>query len=204
MCGDLLPSKEDSRDLRGIKHETIRGVLRTMAMLDGYEPVADRVGKFYKRFPDGSIRTKSWEVVEVGGQLFIVVESVVYRSPEDRLPGTGTAWCQFPARNTMLRGAELMRAETASWGRALASIGLGGKQIATSDEVSQVQEKPVVVNVSVAAAEFMAWANKEKIHKDKIKLCLGAMGIAMGNKHLKTLVTSLTDEQIQTLREKLV
>jgi hypothetical protein len=29
------------------------------------------------------------------------------------------------------------------------------------------------------------------------------MGIAMGNKHLKTLVTSLTDEQIQTLREKL-
>jgi N-acetylglutamate synthase/N-acetylornithine aminotransferase len=103
----------------------------------------------------------------------------------------------------MLRGAELMRAETASWGRALASIGLGGKQIATSDEVSQVQEKPVVVNVSVAAAEFMAWANKEKIHKDKIKLCLGAMGIAMGNKHLKTLVTSLTDEQIQTLREKL-
>lgn len=187
----------------GIKPETIRGVLRTMAMLDGYEPVADRVGKFYRRYPEGSIRTKSWEVVEVGGQSFIVVESVVYRSPEDRLPGTGTAWCQFPARNGMLRGAELMRAETASWGRALASIGLGGKQIATSDEVSQVQEKPVVVNVSAAAAEFMAWANKEKIHKDKIKLCLGAMGIAMGNKHLKTLVTSLTDEQIQTLREKL-
>ncbi|NBV77922.1 hypothetical protein EBR66_07185 [bacterium] len=175
-----------------------------MAMLDGYEPVADRVGKFYRRYPEGSIRTKSWEVVEVGGQSFIVVESLVYRSPEDRLPGTGTAWCQFPARNGMLRGAELMRAETASWGRALASIGLGGKQIATSDEVSQVQEKPVVASVSVAAAEFMAWANKEKIRPDKIKLCLGAMGVAMGNKHLKTIVASLTDEQIQTLRGKLV
>jgi len=175
-----------------------------MAMLDGYEPVADRVGKFYRRYPEGSIRTKSWEVVEVGGQSFIVVESLVYRSPEDRLPGTGTAWCQYPARNGMLRGSELMRAETASWGRGLASIGLGGKEIATSDEVAQVATKPVVDALSASATEFIAFVSKEKIPADKIKLCLGAMGVAVGNKRLKTVLASMNDEQIQTLREKLV
>jgi len=96
-------------------------------------------------------------------------------------------------------------AETSAWGRALASRASHGTAIATQDEIKAVEaEGPKAVKaVSTAAADFMEWANKEKVSAQKIKLTLGAMGVAMGNKHLKTVVASLSDSQITMLRGKL-
>jgi hypothetical protein len=168
--------------------------------LDGYEEVADRIQRFLKKYPEGSLMRSRWGQVEIGGQTFVYVESCAYRHPEDDLPGTGTAWCQFPGRTPFQRGSELMNAETASWGRALASIGFGGKKIATVDEVSSVSSvKTTVDTLSPSATEFIAFVAKEKVPADKIKLCLGAMGIAVGNKRLKTVLAGMTDEQIETL-----
>jgi len=170
--------------------------------LDGYEEVADRIQRFLKKYPEGSLMRSHWGQVEIGGQTFVYVESYAYRHPEDGIPGTGTAWCQFPGRTPFTRGSELMNAETASWGRALASIGFGGKKIATVDEVSQVQQVKTPDSLSAGATEFIAFVAKHKVPADKIKLCLGAMGIAVGNKRLKTVLAGMTDEQIQTLTER--
>ncbi|CAB4171767.1 hypothetical protein UFOVP1346_34 [uncultured Caudovirales phage] len=168
--------------------------------LEGYEEVATRISRFYKDLPKGSLRTKNWGIKEVGGQTFIWVEALAYRSAEDRLPGTGTAWCQFPARNAMLRGAELMRAETSAWGRALASIGYGGKHIATVDEIGKEE---VSTGLTPVATELLTWIAKRKVPADKIKLNLGAMGVAVGNKRLKTVLTSMSDAQVLVLKERL-
>lgn len=168
---------------------------------EGYEEVADRIHRFYKTYPEGSIQTTGYEQVQVGEQIFIVCTALVYRHPEDALPGTGTAWEPFPGRTPWTHLSELMNAETSAWGRALASIGMGGKKIATADEVKQpVKESE---EMSPAAQEFVAWFKKQKINPDDLKLAMTAMGIAVGNKRFNTVVKTMTDEQVASLKEKL-
>jgi len=170
---------------------------------EGYIEVADRIAAFYERYPNGVIQTTGWDQVEVAGQVFIVVQSRVYREPSDALFGVGTAWEQYPGRTPFTRGTELMNCETSSWGRALASIGLAGRHIATVEDLTaNGTVKPSNV-LSPAGQGFVSWTAKEKVPADKIKLALGAMGIAFGNKRLKTIVASLSDEQVAILRERL-
>ncbi|NBT36125.1 MAG: hypothetical protein EBT03_11445 [Betaproteobacteria bacterium] len=171
--------------------------------LPGYETVAERITRFYKDNPEGSIRTATVEFKTVGGKDWVLVRALAYRSPDDRLPGTGTAMDPAPGLNRFTMNAFLETAETSAWGRALASLGYHGSSIATQDEIKAVETDQKVAAVSTAAVDFMKWANSAKVPAQKIKLTLGAMGVAMGNKHLKTVVASLTDEQIQTLRGKL-
>jgi hypothetical protein len=91
--------------------------------------------------------------------------------------------------------------ETSAWGRALASIGLGGQRIATKDEV----EAKVVptADASEVASEFIAWAKRQKLQRDDLKLALTAMGVSVGNKLPSTVIKTMTDDQLVSLKERL-
>lgn len=168
-----------------------------MGKPEGYEEVADRIHRFYEKHPDGRVFTKSWEVVNVGQQVFIVVEALVFTGKDDALPGKGIAWEQFPGRTPFTRGTELMNAETSAWGRALASIGLGGKRIATVEEIKEP------VTDSKVGDEFIAWAKRQNLKRDDLKLALTAMGVSVGNKLPSTVIKTLTDDQIVSLKERM-
>jgi len=109
---------------------------------EGYQEVAERVHAFYAQHPHGSIRTESVDFVQVAGKDYVLVKAAVYRGPDDQLPGTGTAMDPIPGTTPFTRGSEVENAETSSWGRALASIGLGGRKIATADEIAVKTAKP--------------------------------------------------------------
>jgi hypothetical protein len=170
-----------------------------MSGLETYEDVATRIQRFYKKYPEGSIRTVRREFVQVAGKDLIVMEALVYRHPEDRHPGTGTAMELVPLPGRFpWSSAEVC--ETSCWGRALASIGLGGQKIATKDEV---ESKTVEAADSPMAVEFIAWAKRQKLTRDDLKLALTAMGISVGNKLPSTVLKGMTDDQIVSLKERL-
>jgi hypothetical protein len=107
-----------------------------MSKLAGYQEVAERVHAFYAKHPDGSIRTEHVEFVNVAGKDFVLIKAAAYRSPDDQLPGMGTAMDPMPGLTNFTRNSEVENCETSAWGRALASIGFGGKQIASADEIA--------------------------------------------------------------------
>jgi hypothetical protein len=171
-----------------------------LSKLEGYQEVADRIAVFYEKYPEGSIRTKGFNVIEVAGQTFIVVEALVYRNTTDQLPGTGTAWEPFPGRTAYTRGSELMVGETSAWGRALASIGLGGRKIATAEEVQAAVE----VKASDRGLKLQAELKKRKVTQDKIKLAMAACGVDVGGRSLPVVFKGLTDEEVNTLWHRLI
>jgi hypothetical protein len=116
--------------------------------LEDYVDVAERIVAFTERYPDGSLQTRTWDVREIGGRLFIVYQALAYRQPDDQRPGMGTAWEPFPGPTPFTRDSELMNAETAAWGRAIVAVGItASRKIASTQEVRAratpaVQEAP--------------------------------------------------------------
>jgi hypothetical protein len=113
--------------------------------LDDYVDVAERIRIFRDRFPEGSLQpldpSEPFQILEVGGQTFVVYTAVAYRSPTDTLPGIAVSWEPFPGKTPYTAGSELMNAETAAWGRAIiAALVADSKKIASLDEVRARRE----------------------------------------------------------------
>jgi hypothetical protein len=104
-----------------------------------YVEVPDRIKAFKEKFPEGCLRRKDWHIETVGDHTFIVYTALAYRTPDDPMPGEGTAWEPFPGKTPYTRDSELMNAETSAWGRALAALGFIGKKIASREEVEARQ-----------------------------------------------------------------
>lgn len=113
-----------------------------MAISDDYVTVAERIGIFREKYPQGSLRpanpAKPYDIVEIGDKVFVVVVAAAYRTPDDIAPGIGMAWEPFPAVSQQLRGSELMVCESSAWGRAIvASLAADTKRsVASSDEIT--------------------------------------------------------------------
>lgn len=105
-----------------------------------YVTVADRIGAFYERFPDGSLQSDIVELTESR----VVIRAVAYRSPDDPRPGVGHASLAIPGSTPYTRGSELENAETSAWGRAIAALGFETKAgVATADEISSKSGAPI-------------------------------------------------------------
>ncbi len=129
--------------------------------MDDYVDVAERIGLFYAKYPDGRLsRMGEPKVLPVGDKLFIMYTAKAYRTPDDPLPGIGTAWEPFPGPTQFTKDSELMNAETAAWGRAIIAAGIGSKKIASAEEVRNRQpeqrvEVPATPIGDAKAAELL-------------------------------------------------
>lgn len=104
--------------------------------LSDYVEVAERIEKFYARFPEGSLRCKEIRTEEVGDATFLVYVAQAWRTPIDEAPGEGAAWEPVPGKTPYTRDSELMNAETSAWGRAIAALGFEvHRGIASANEV---------------------------------------------------------------------
>ena len=107
-----------------------------------YVEVADRLQEFFGRYPDGSLQTDPPTFMEVGGQQWVLIRALAYRTPEDQRPGVGTAWELIPGRTPFTKGSEVMVGETSAWGRAMAALGIATKKgIATGHEVRMAKAR---------------------------------------------------------------
>ncbi|HEX8070695.1 MAG TPA: hypothetical protein VF546_12135 [Pyrinomonadaceae bacterium] len=105
---------------------------------EDYVPVAERLEKFYERFPDGRVITHIVQHdLETG---FILMRAEVYRNADDAQPAaTGHAF-EVRSEGYVQKTSYVEVCETSSVGRALALLGFEVKRgIASREEI----EKPM-------------------------------------------------------------
>ena len=105
---------------------------------EDYVPVAERLERFYERFPDGRVITHIIEHnMETG---FVLMRAEVYRNADDAQPAaTGHAF-EVRSEGYVQKTSYIEVCETSSVGRALALLGFEVKRgIASREEI----EKPM-------------------------------------------------------------
>lgn len=125
-----------------------------MAFLDDYEPVADRIERFWQEHPVGSILT---ELVYHDEKSFIVKASVWRRAHDviklgnaalaspllEALQPHATGYAEEVIGSTNVnRTSALENCETSAIGRALANLGYAVKNRASREEMEKVQAAP--------------------------------------------------------------
>lgn len=112
---------------------------------DGYIPVAERIEKFYDRFPDGRIVTSIVQHEAETG--FILMRAEVFRSHDDAHPAaTGHAF-EVRGESYVNKTSYIENCETGAVGRALALLGFEVKRgIASREEMEKAarmqEERP--------------------------------------------------------------
>ncbi|HLP97635.1 MAG TPA: hypothetical protein VK149_04240 [Sideroxyarcus sp.] len=129
-----------------------------------YIDVASRIVEFREKYPEGSLQQQSLEFVrDFAGKDWVVYTAAAYRSPEDTLPGIGTAWEPVPGPTQFTRDSEVQNAETAAWGRAMvAALAVDTRKgIASQEEVRNRQAEPVE-RATPVARDWLAEVEKLK------------------------------------------
>jgi hypothetical protein len=119
--------------------------------LGNYNTVPERMTEFYAKYPGGSLQgTYEFRQIPMylkdeetgkpylsGEKTIVIYTAKAYRSPDDLLPGVGTASEPFPGLTPYTKDSEIMNAETSAWGRAILAIGAADtrKGIASREEV---------------------------------------------------------------------
>lgn len=112
-----------------------------MNILDNYIDVASRIVEFRAKYPTGSLQQHNLQFLDFAGKSWVVYTAAAYRSPDDLLPGIGTAWEPVPGPTKFTRDSELQNAETAAWGRAIVAALAADttKGVASAEEVRNRQ-----------------------------------------------------------------
>lgn len=104
--------------------------------IQDYVTVAERIEKFYERYPEGRLIT---HIVEHDAERgFILMRAEVYRSPDDAMPSaTGHAY-ELKSEGYVQRTSYIEVCETSCIGRALAMAGFEVKRgIASREEMEK-------------------------------------------------------------------
>lgn len=109
--------------------------------ISNYVTVAERVAMFYEKYPEGSIQFEFMGVMD-GDPLKMWGVARAYRTPDDPLPGIGTASELIVGKSPYTNGSELQNLETACWGRACASLNIGtSKGLSSKEEIIGSRER---------------------------------------------------------------
>lgn len=126
---------------------------RSDAIAQDYVTVAERIEKFYDRYPDGRIVTHIIEHDMERG--FILMRAEVYRSPEDAQPSaTGHAY-EYRDAGYVQKNSYIETGETSAVGRALAFLNFETKRgIASKEEIEKaVRDRERRENIQKGATE---------------------------------------------------
>ncbi|MGI9107815.1 MAG: hypothetical protein ACR2G4_16390 [Pyrinomonadaceae bacterium] len=109
---------------------------------EDYIPVAERIEKFYERFPAGRIMTQIVEHDRESG--FVLIRAEVYRTSEDAIPAaTGHAY-EYKDAGYVQRNSYIEVAETSAVGRSLAFLNFETKRgIASREEIQKFTNAPL-------------------------------------------------------------
>ena len=109
--------------------------------ISSYTTVQERVAEFYSRFPEGSIQFEFMGIMP-GDPSKIWGIARAYRTPDDILPGVGTASEFIEGKSPYTRGSEIQNLETSCWGRACASLNIGtSKGMSSKEEIIGSRER---------------------------------------------------------------
>jgi hypothetical protein len=103
---------------------------------EDYVPVAERIVKFFERFPEGRVITQIIDHDRESG--FVLMRAEIYRNPDDALPAaTGHAY-EFKDAGYVQKTSYIEVAETSAVGRGLAFLNFETKRgIASREEMEK-------------------------------------------------------------------
>jgi hypothetical protein len=108
--------------------------------LGDYVQVKDRVAALFELYGKARIETTYELTSEPDGKPKVIARAIVWTSPDDPHPSTGTSWLYLPGSTPYTKGSEIENAETSAVGRAIGFLGiLTEKSIATSNEIAGKQ-----------------------------------------------------------------
>lgn len=106
-----------------------------MAFLDDYEPVADRIAKFWAKYGDnGRILTE----IKLINETEVVVQASVYIDKDDQRPAAIDWAHETRGSSNINRASFLENCSTSAIGRALATLGFSTKKRASREEMLKV------------------------------------------------------------------
>lgn len=162
--------------------------------INDYEPVEDRLGRFWTDHPEGRIETILIKASE--GQF--IVRTEIYRSIKDEVPtATGLAeeMVETGNRKSVNFSSALENCETSSIGRALANMGYAPKAKRPSREemmkVERIQSSPVRMNLEALKVLLQKYSSDTEERKGYVLRTLGIKEL--------TSLNGLTDDQIETV-----
>jgi hypothetical protein len=127
---------------------------------EDYVPVAERLEKFYERYPEGRVTTAIVEHNLESG--FVLMRAEVYRSPDDAAPAaTGHAF-EVRGESYVNKTSYVENAETSAVGRALAMLGFEVKRgIASREELQKTARMQATPQATTKVAATPAPAREE-------------------------------------------
>jgi hypothetical protein len=132
--------------------------------LNDYVQVNERIEKFYKQYPNGSIQT---EIVH-NAESQVIIKAYAYRDQDDKRPATGHAM-EKEGSSYINKTSHIENCETSAVGRALAMLGFEiKKSIASREEVQNAvhQQNNLATREEKASVFNMA---KKKFDEDDVK-----------------------------------
>jgi len=101
-----------------------------MGFLDNYEPVADRIQKFWKTYPNGRILTE----IKLINETEVVVQASIFTDREDVRPASVDWAHETRGSSNINRASFLENCSTSAIGRGLATLGLSASKNRPSRE----------------------------------------------------------------------
>ena len=163
--------------------------------LSDYEPVEDRLARFWAEHPNGRVAT--YLVHHADGQY--IVKSELYREATDEHPwSTGYAEETVATRGVNQTSA-LENCETSSLGRCLANAGSAPKAKRPSREemmkVERMTKPPTRINLEALKLALAGYSSDTQERKAYVLRTLGLS--SLGN------LNELTDDQIELVSKSL-
>jgi len=101
-----------------------------MGFLDNYEPVADRITKFWKAYPNGRIHTE----IKLINETEVIVMASVYTDREDVRPASIDYAHETRGSSNINRASFLENCSTSAIGRSLHTLGFSASKNRPSRE----------------------------------------------------------------------
>lgn len=106
-----------------------------MGFLDNYEPVADRITKFWKQYPNGRIHTE----IKLINETEVIVMASVFTDRDDIRPASIDYAHETRGSSNINRASFLENCSTSAIGRGLATLGFStSKNRASREEMLKV------------------------------------------------------------------
>lgn len=109
-----------------------------MGFLDNYEPVAERITKFWKQYPAGRIITE----IKLINETEVVLQASIFTDREDPRPASVDWAHETRGSSNINRASFLENASTSAIGRGLATLGFStSKNRPSREEMMKVTQE---------------------------------------------------------------
>ena len=133
-----------------------------MSFLDNYEPVADRIGKFWDKYPNGRLHT---EIVLIN-ETEIVIKASAFTDRDDPRPAAIDFAQETRGSSNINKQSFIENCSTSALGRVLATLNFQPKRDGKAVRPSREEMKAVSQASTTQAKDFLSRASVHALGKN--------------------------------------